>query len=137
MFRIKACEGIYHYLSLKLISSHFYFKLIYSTFNIPSWSSVVTAVSIPSTIAVYGNGKTLGFSDDKNNYSILPGSSGSYYSTSAYNKNIGGTASGTDTRPSSTRLMGITKNTNGTSGIVAKSNSITRTVITKKYIIKY
>ena len=35
MFRIKACEGIYYYLSLKLISSHFYFGLIYSTFNIP------------------------------------------------------------------------------------------------------
>ena len=63
MFRIKACEGIYHYLSLKLISSHFYFKLIYSTFNIPDLKNLsfiqipdyTTPIDIPTSNPIVPN----------------------------------------------------------------------------------
>ena len=56
MFRIKACEGIYHYLSLKLISSHFYFRLFYSTFNIPEIINYRTIVGTNDNFGFYTNG---------------------------------------------------------------------------------
>ena len=103
----------------------------------PTWSTVITAVSIPSTIAVYGNGKVLGLTNgsknggleladvDRNSRMVIE---------SKYNTNVS-TSSTTET--GLTGCFGLTTDTSGKSGIVAKSNSITRTSKTYKFCIKY
>ena len=105
----------------------------------PSWSSVITAVSIPSTIAVYGNGKTLGLTNGTNNFGLIGKDdevNSRLYQTWAYNKSV------TSTTPSTTTskyygLFGLSTATDGASGIVAKSNSITKTSQSYKFCIKY
>lgn len=120
-----------------------------STFNIPEWSSVITAVSIPSTIAVYGNGKAIGVISNENG----PNGTKLIYSTkrtgtaSAFGINVGDykstnlpyTNSGTPdtTGMAQHQAIGLTTDTSGKSGIVAKSNSITRTSKSFNFCIKY
>ena len=102
----------------------------------PNWSSVITNVSIPSTIAVYGNGKTLGFYDGTDYFgcSYFYGQNGGQ-NTNLYNTNIGSNNLGTNT--SNAKSIGLTSDTSGKSGIVAKSNSITKTSKSFKFCIKY
>lgn len=92
-------------------------------------TSIITDVSIPSTIAVYGNGKTLGYTDGTNNLALLPGGDGRIYGMGyGYDKNIGTAGSGGNV--TTNKYIGIVSDTSGKSGLVAKSNSITKTSIT-------
>lgn len=112
-------------------------KSVYSTFNIPKWSSVVTAVSIPNTIAVYGNGKVLGLTDGNGfNCGLITG--GANYQTGLKGAAFGQTLpySYSGVSDNGNRTFGVTTDAVN-SGLIAKSNLITRTVITKKYVIKY
>jgi hypothetical protein len=110
------------------------------TFNIPTWSSVVTAVSIPNTIAVYGNGKTMGFTEGSFEYGLSNGTSSGgnnlHVINQQYNTNVG-TVYPAATNPSQKVSLGLVSDTSGKSGIVAKSNSITRTSLSMKFGIKY
>jgi hypothetical protein len=92
-------------------------------------TSIITDVSIPSTIAVYGNGKTLGYTDGTNNLALLPDGDGRIYGMGyGYDKNIGTDGSGENV--TTNKYIGIVSDTSGKSGLVAKSNSITKTSIT-------
>ena len=109
--------------------------LIYSTFNIPNWGSVITDVSIPSTIAVYGNGKALGLTNGSENCGLQTGSAPYVAAgTNAYDKNISTTG---NQGAFNNGTYGIVSDISGKSGIVAKSNSITRTSLSIKFSIKY
>ena len=101
----------------------------------PNWSSVITNVSIPSTIAVYGNGKTLGLTDSTN-YTALNGNTNGYIQnrTGGYGTQISSSAADGSIL---TGRLGITSDTSGNSGIVAKSNSITKISKSFKFCIKY
>lgn len=105
------------------------------TFNLPTWNTVITDVSIPSTIPVYGNGKTIGLTDGSNNYGFSPSqnNSGNVLYNGGYGSNAGTNTSGNLPRKS----MGITTATDGNSGIVAKSDSIIKTSQTYNFCIKY
>ena len=102
----------------------------------PTWSSVITAVSIPTSIAVYGNGKTMGLTDGTNYFSIRQGSTALASVKNSYNINVG-TTTGDAVASKTNTSIGVTTDTSGKSGIVAKSNSITRTSISFKFSIKY
>ena len=104
----------------------------------PNWSTVITAVSIPSTIAVYGNGKTLGLTlNNSSNFGLSFGTNNSWALrlNTGFGTNLNSSVSETST--TTNRALGITNNTNGNSGMVAKSNSITRTSLSIKFSIKY
>ena len=106
----------------------------------PNWNTVITAVSIPSTIAVYGNGKTLGLTDGtyaggitlNNNYNNQE-----TFDRNQYNKNIGTVVTSNSWFGNTKKGVGVVQNTDGTSGLIAKSNSITRTSLSIKFSIKY
>lgn len=92
-------------------------------------TSIITEVSIPSTIAVYGNGKTLGYTDGSNNLALLTGGDGRTYGMgNGYDKSIGTAGSGGNV--TTNKYIGIVSDTSGKSGLVAKSNSITKTAVT-------
>ena len=103
---------------------------------------MITAVSIPSTIAVYGNGKAMGFRNGNNQTAglmtaTLGGAQGALLARpNYYNKNIGTQGSG-DAGIGNNIAFGIVSNTDGTSGLIAKSDSITRTSKSFKFCIKY
>ena len=107
------------------------------TFNLPNWTQIVTNVSIPNTIPVYGNGKTLGFTNGTDNFGLfLSTNEPMILSVNAYDKNVGTTGITNITRAAKT--LGITYD--GTkSGVVAKSNDITQTKTNPniKIYIKY
>lgn len=101
-----------------------------TTFGIPSASSIVTSVN--TSVPVNGNGITLGLTDGKTNFSLLPGNGGFTYSkTGGYGKNIGTKDSGSNLI--STKFAGITTDSSK-SGIVG---TVTRSSVTCKFIIKY
>lgn len=114
-----------------------------TTFNLPNIQNIITAVTIPSSIAVYGNGKCIGVYSSSSNTAGLASTTRSgdakgivgTYST-AYNVAVGGSYSGS-TNAVSINGIGITTDTSGKSGIVAKSSSITRTTVVLKHVIKY
>lgn len=109
------------------------------TFNLPEWSSVITDINIPNTIAVYGNGTTLGLTDGTNNRDLVS-VGGSQVArteaqTGAYGKAVGTNAS--TSTSSANKTLALTTATDGKSGIIAKSNSITRISKLFKFCIKY
>ena len=108
-----------------------------STFNIPNWKTVITAVSIPSTIAVYGNGKTLGVTNGSHTAApSVGGSAGDAgFAYNGYNKTPTNSNPGGSFITNS--IIGVVQNTDGTSGLIAKSNSITRTSLSINFSIKY
>jgi hypothetical protein len=94
-------------------------------------TSITTDVTIPSSIAVYGNGKTLGLTlNNSSNYGLSFGMSNSWALrlNTGFGSNINSSVSETSTTVN--KALGITNKTNGDSGIVAKSDSITKTSIT-------
>ena len=105
----------------------------------PEWSTVITAVSIPTSIAVYGNGKTMGITNGTKtgglNYNS--GSNAISTSTEALGKEPGVVSGSTKPFTTSHQNLGLTTATNGNSGIVAKSDSITKTSQTYNFCIKY
>ena len=104
----------------------------------PNWKTVITAVSIPSTIAVYGNGKVLGLTCGNGKEYVLGGWTGGTYAQVSPAKNTL-PYDVTTSNPQLTNNAGtfgiIQSDTK--SGIVAKSNSITRTSLSIKFSIKY
>ena len=108
-----------------------------TTFNLPNWKSVVSAVTIPSTIAVYGNGKTLGVTNGSHTAApSVGGSAGDAgFAYNGYNKAPTNSNPGGSFITNST--IGVVQNTDGTSGLIAKSNSITRSAFNSKFIIKF
>ena len=111
-------------------------SVLNTTFNLPTWSTVITAVSIPSTIAVYGNGKTLGLTNGTNNFGLRQTTSYFRGAQNIYGTNVGDTSSATGLS-SDGISYGVTTDTSGKSGIVAKSNSITRISKSFNFCIKY
>ena len=94
-------------------------------------TSITTDVTIPSSIAVYGNGKTLGLTlNNSSNYGLSFGTNNSWglRLNTGFGSNINSSVSETSTTVN--KALGITNKTNGDSGIVAKSDSITKTSIT-------
>ena len=94
-------------------------------------TSLITEVSIPSTIAVYGNGKTLGFNDGSTNVGLFASGNTTYgieAATNLFNVDKGTAYSGGFL--GSNKGLGVTTSTNGSSGLIAKSNSITRDKLT-------
>lgn len=119
------------------MEEHRCYETIIPTFNIPVWSSAVTDVSIPSTITVYGNGKVLGLTDGNGfNGGLITG--GANYQTglkgAAYGQILPYTYSGTT--DNGNRTFGVTTNA-ANSGLVAKSNSITKSTMSVNFVIKY
>ena len=106
----------------------------------PNWKTVITAVSIPSTIAVYGNGKNIKLYDGHNTRGTMFTNSGDHtvavQITNSYNVNVG-TAVSSNGGSGGKYAAGLTTSTDGSSGIIAKSNSITRTSLSIKFSIKY
>jgi hypothetical protein len=94
-------------------------------------TSITTDVTIPSSIAVYGNGKTLGLTlNNSSNYGLSFGTNNSWglRLNTGFGSNINSSVS--ETSIPVNKALGITNKTNGDSGIVAKSDSITKTSIT-------
>lgn len=54
-----------------------------------------------------------------------------------YNKNIGTVITSHSWFGNTNKGVGVIQNTDGTSGLIAKSNSITRTSLSIKFSIKY
>jgi len=106
------------------------------TFNLPTWNTVITDISIPTFIAVYGNGKTIGLTDGTNYFSIRHGSTALASVKNSYGINVG-TTTGDAVASKTNTSIGVTTETNGKSGIVAKSNSITKTSQSYNFCIKY
>ena len=110
-----------------------------STFNLPNWTTVITAVSIPSTIAVYGNGKAIGLTNGSTNAGLTTGNNDVgrlNEKDTVYNANIA-TSGGGNGSFGNYNIIGLSKDTSGKSGIIAKSNSITRTSASYRFCIKY
>ena len=109
----------------------------------PSWNSVITNVSIPSTIAVYGNGYGLTLTNNSQTIGIAHDSDHAFAAIGATNQPWVGVGSGTGRNGSQQGLaLGLpTARQIGSdlskSGIVAKSDSITKTSKTFKFCIKY
>jgi hypothetical protein len=93
---------------------------------------VITDVSIPSTIAVYGNGKELGLIDD---IDLSITSINGYYAVTNYSGVAVGTSINNNSR-NARKSIGITTDSSK-SGIIAKSDSITTTSKSFKFCIKY
>jgi hypothetical protein len=94
-------------------------------------TTLVKDVSIPSSIAVYGNGKTLGLNDGSTNVGLFAASNTAYgveAGTGLFNVSKG--SGGTGSWLNSEKGLGVTTNTDGSSGLVAKSDSITCSKIT-------
>ena len=95
---------------------------------------MINDIYIPSTIAVYGNGKGIGIELNGKRGCIGPGNSGAFCGTAGYNK-VSNTALSYDIKGDYS--IGLTTETGGQSGIVAKSNSITTKQFVCHFIIKY
>lgn len=113
------------------------------TFNIPNWETVITAVSIPSTIAVYGNGYGLTLSDGTTDAGIHRiqtnnAASGALYPITSNNvgHEIGTSVVAGGGTVNHSKVLGVTTDPTK-SGIIAKSNSITKTSLSIKFSIKY
>lgn len=106
-------------------------------------TSIVTGVSIPSTIPVYGNGKGIRVTCRKSgslaNFTLQRHSSGSNLYGDVYTGvdgtydigtyvNTDNTATGSQSGTSNGAVMGLVEDTN--SGIIAKSDNITKTSLT-------
>ena len=109
-----------------------------STFNIPSWSSLISDIYIPDTIAVYGNGKVLGLTCGNGKEYVLGGWSGGTYAQVSPAKNTlpYNVTTSNPTLTNNAGTFGIIQS-DIKSGIVAKSNSITKTTMSANFIIKY
>lgn len=94
-------------------------------------TSIITDVSIPLTIPVYGNGKSIGIYNGNDKASFV---SDTNYGVFAYTSLYGNDVNSTSTAPSGsnrkTGLWGLTTDTDGNSGIIAKSDNITKTSLT-------
>jgi hypothetical protein len=93
-------------------------------------TSVVVNVNIPDNIPVYGNGKTLGVTNGS--HTAAPSVGGSAGDTGfAYN---GYNKAPTNSNPGGSFItnstIGVVPYTDGSSGLIAKSNNITKTTIT-------
>lgn len=97
-------------------------------------TSIITNVSIPSSIAVYGNGKVIGLTNGTNKYGMgCTWQNSQLYTGGSDDISLGTSVS--NTQPNSSTYnqrgkIGLVTDTNGNSGIVAKSNSITKTSLT-------
>lgn len=108
-----------------------------TTFNLPNWQSVVSDVTIPSTITVCGNGKTLGLTNGGTWYGVSFGTNNSW-AVRLSTWQSGGAAVGSSVSETSTtvnKALGIIEDVQ--SGLIAKSNSITRSAFNSKFIIKF
>ena len=133
MFRIKACEGIYHYLSLKLISSHFYFRLFYSTFNLPNLTNrflegngtgyiQAGLPNITGSMQFLGDGNT-GFWGDQSTNSAI-------YSSGSTNASIPGGGVNTTKKY-------ISFNASYSNSIYGKSTTVQPSTCKCYFVIKY
>jgi hypothetical protein len=94
-------------------------------------TSVVTGVSIPTSIPVYGNGKVISFYNGTSTGTLIERGSGyGFAAGSAATGSAVGTSSPLTTYTPNNVAVGLSTATDGNSGIVAKSNDITKTTIT-------
>lgn len=109
----------------------------------PNWTSIISNISIPSTIAVYGNGYGLTLTNNSQTFAIAHDGSNSATcigaTTTSY-VTVGTSTSRNETQQA--KALGIpTASQIGSnlakSGIVAKSDSITKTSKSFNFCIKY